>query len=236
MKHLVRKVFSLFGVGIHRLEANQNGARKTPPKFVVSSTLGHNSREGMEEFYSDREMVESYLDFEFYNRLINLALDNQIGLAGKCVADVGCGAGHLLRSIEERFRTLSLTGLDVSENALRIGREVIPKAEFRCFDIYEGADVHADIVFCVEVLEHLLYPDRALKSVVRMIAPGGAAILTVPNGRTDTFEGHINFWSPESWQVFIDEACSGFDIKTGLLDEAEVNFAIIKRSQETGST
>jgi 2-polyprenyl-3-methyl-5-hydroxy-6-metoxy-1,4-benzoquinol methylase len=229
MKQLVKKLFSLFGLGVYHLPPNQNGKRKTPPKYVVSSALGHNSKQGLDQFYSDREMVESYLDFEFYNRVIDLMRDNQISFDGKDIGDAGCGAGHLLRLVEERFSPESLTGLDFSEAALRIARAVVPKAQFRSFDIYEGSDIRLDVVFCVEVLEHLLYPDKALKSVVRMLAPGGAAIITVPNGRTDTFAGHINFWSPESWKVFVEQVCQGLEVNIGLMKGETVNFAIIKR-------
>ena len=55
-------------------------------------------------------------------------------------------------------------------------------------------------------------------------------MITVPNGRIDTFEGHINFWSPESWNIFIRGNVSEkeFDIETGLLD-ISTNFTIVKR-------
>jgi len=229
MKQLVKRVFGLFGLGVYRLPAN--GSRQPPPKFVVSSTLGHNSKEGLDEFYSDREMVESYLDYDFYNRVIDLLQAHQIDCRDKNVADVGCGIGHLLRMISERSQPASLTGFDFSEAALKIARTVVPGARFSYFDIYEGTDLRFDLVFCVEVLEHLLHPERALSSVVRMIMPGGVAVITVPNGRTDTFDGHINFWSPESWEVFIKNAGHGLDVTTGKMDDGATNFAIIKRKQ-----
>ena len=55
-------------------------------------------------------------------------------------------------------------------------------------------------------------------------------MITVPNGRIDTFEGHINFWSPESWKVFIESNISDqeFEVKVGLIDNL-TNFAILKR-------
>jgi hypothetical protein len=56
----------------------------------------------------------------------------------------------------------------------------------------------------------------------------GIALLTLPKGRTDTFAGHINFWSPESWTVFLNSICEDLEVETAL-DNQEHNFAIIKR-------
>jgi 2-polyprenyl-3-methyl-5-hydroxy-6-metoxy-1,4-benzoquinol methylase len=105
----------------------------------------------------------------------------------------------------------------------------VPDAEFRYFDIYEGSSLQFDVIFCIEVLEHLLHPARALRNVVAMLADSGVGLITVPNGRIDTFEGHINFWSPESWEVFVKEICAGYTVETGLIENGQNNFAVITR-------
>jgi SAM-dependent methyltransferase len=228
MKDLVKKVFSLFGLGIYRLSPTQNGHCRQPPKCVVSSPLDHNSKERLNAFYADSETAESYLDVEFYERVVSFLHDQQTSYDGKNVADIGCGIGHLLRFIQVRFRPASLTGFEYSEAALELARSHVPTAQMNYFDIYEAWSFKYDVVFCVEVLEHLLYPDKALRNVINMIAPSGVALFTVPNGRTDTFDGHINFWSPESWNVFVRDVCQGFVVRTGLIENGETNFAIIK--------
>jgi hypothetical protein len=60
-----------------------------------------------------------------------------------------------------------------------------------------------DTVFCCETLEHLLIPSKALKNLLN--ATNFKCVLTVPDGRTDTYPGHINFWSEESWGSFLLE-------------------------------
>ena len=47
-----------------------------------------------------------------------------------------------------------------------------------------------------------------------MLNEDGVLILSVPNGRNDNFIGHINFWSPESWGIYLKENCTKFQIKT----------------------
>jgi hypothetical protein len=50
----------------------------------------------------------------------------------------------------------------------------------------------------METLEHLLHPGEALRN---LLEASRRCILTVPEGRKDSFRGHINFWSLESWEV-----------------------------------
>lgn len=228
MKNLVKKVLSTFGLGIYKLPPPQNGHDRQPPRLSISSPLEHNSKEGLNAFYADAETAESYLEIEFYGRVVNFLHDRQISYDEKHVADIGCGTGHLLKFIEDKFRPASLNGFEYSEAALAIARARLPHAQVNYMDIYEPGSRQFDVVFCVEVLEHLLHPEKALDNVVRMIAPAGTALLTVPNGRTDTFEGHINFWSPESWSVFVGGLPDDFDVETGLIENGKSNFAIIK--------
>ena len=222
MKALIKKAFSMVGLGVYRLESPPNNNTK---KCVVSSPLHHNSKEGLNEFYSDEEAVES-----FYDRLIDLLASQGVDYEQKRIADVGCGTGGLLKALKSRFQTRSLTGFEYSEKAIDLARSKVPGVEFCYFDIYEGSSAQFDVIFCIEVLEHLLRPDAALRNVLGMLAESGTALVTVPNGRLDTFDGHINFWSPESWEVFLKQMCDGFSIKTGLMENDLTNYAVITRN------
>ena len=231
MRELIKKAFSLAGLGVYRLEPPQNSNSKTPPAPVVTSPLYHNSKEGLNEFYSDKETVESYLDPGFYDRLIDLLKSHGVDYQMKRVADIGCGTGGLLNALKSRAQTLSLTGFEYSENALAIARSQVAGVEFCYFDIYEGTTRQFDVIYCIEVLEHLLHPDIALRNIIDMLSNSGVALITVPNGRIDTFDGHINFWSPESWEVFLKQICSGYTIKTGLIENGQNNYAVITRNE-----
>jgi len=128
--------------------------------------------------------------------------------------------GHLVRTFSHHLEAV---------NALAIARSQLPEIDFQYLDVYKPTTAQFDVIFCVEVLEHLLYPDTALHNIVQMLAPNGVALLTVPNGRIDTFEGHINFWSPESWKVLLERNGESCDIDTGLLEEGAHNFAVISK-------
>ena len=226
MKALIKKAFSMVGLGVYRLDSSDSNA---PKQVVVESPLQFNSKEGLNEFYSDEQAVKSYLDPAFYDRLIDLLRNHGVDYDQKRVADVGCGIGGLLKALKTCFQTRSLTGFEYSEKALAIARADVPGVEFCYFDVYEGNPRKFDVIFCIEVIEHMLHPDKALRSVVGMLDESGVALVTVPNGRVDTFDGHINFWSPESWQVFLEQTCEGHAIKTGLIEDGKTNYAVISR-------
>ena len=171
------------------------------------------------QYYSDERI-------RFYQTCLQLLKDCGVSLQDKHVVDVACGMGYQLRLVLE-YHPAGLTGLDFSSVAVEIARLLCPGARFHEFDIYQKYHETFDVVICTEALEHLLYPSIALKNILSMIRSGGCAFLTVPNGRMDTFDGHINFWSPESWRIFIEEHCEGFDVRCGALRKENI-YALIR--------
>lgn len=173
----------------------------------------------IKQYYCDERI-------RFYQMCLQLLQNNGVTLQSKRVVDVACGMGYQLRLILE-YKPAGLTGLDFSRVAIEIAKLLCPGAEFHEFDIYQKYHEMFDVVICTEAMEHLLYPSTALKNILSMIRPGGCAFLTVPNGRIDTFDGHINFWSPESWRIFIEEHCAGFDIHCGTLRKENI-YALVR--------
>lgn len=200
-------------------------------KQTKISSLQHNSKESMHAFYSDPQNVKQYLGSErirFYNSIITLLKEKNYDLSKKEIADIGCGTGHLLLYISQNFKPLTLTGFEYVESALKIARNTLPSANFIYYDIYEESIYQFDFIFCTEVLEHLLYPDKALKNLEKMLKPGGVLLLTIPNGRNDTYKGHINFWSPESWSVFLSNSLPQIKIETGVIGGTDL-YGIIQK-------
>jgi 2-polyprenyl-3-methyl-5-hydroxy-6-metoxy-1,4-benzoquinol methylase len=198
----------------------------------VLSPLEWNSLETANRIYSNREVIKKYLDdsrLDYYKKVASFLPKRGMKYDDLQIADVGCGTGHLLLFIAQDYSPRSLNGFDYSEEALKIARETLPEASFEYMNIYKGIERKFDVVFCLEVLEHLLHPERALLNLIHMIAPEGTLLITVPDGRKDNFEGHINFWSLESWNVFMEKECNGLQVTTGVFDDTTI-FALIKKS------
>lgn len=223
MKQLVRSFLAKFGVEVRRVPKGDPPQPPGPaPWELVQDAIAHNSRENMDAWWA-RPSAETDLlsdeQMKFYCEVIEAAQTEGAAFTGKAVADVGCGTGVLLTQICKADKPSSVSGYDFSEKALDVCRRNMPEGEFSAYDVYEAPPRVADVVFCTEVLEHLLHPDIALMNLTRMCKPGGYLIITVPNGRADTFKGHINFWSLESWGVFIDQVSPVADTKAFQLAE-----------------
>lgn len=234
MKDSISKFLSLFGIGIYliRKDKKDQPKKKTSWKdFKIESPVQHNTPERMDQFFSDEAMLEQYLDesrIAFYEELVDMLNERGINARNKKILDCGCGTGHLLK-IFSGDAGCNISGSDFSKEALKVAMKTIPSGNFFSHDIYNALRSRYDIIFCTEVLEHLLDPEIALRNLVNALNENSVLILTVPNGRMDFYEGHINFWSPESWKKFLSQNLPDLKTETGLLSENKNNFAIIKK-------
>ncbi len=130
----------------------------------------------------------------------------------KRILDAGCGEGFTLSRFYELKIGESLEGIDYSLDAIRIGKQVHPHLNIKRGDIYNLVykDNSFDLVICMEVLEHLEYPQKALQEIVRVSKK--YILLTVPNEpwfllsnytRWGQDIGHINKWSSSSFEKLV---------------------------------
>ena len=105
-------------------------------------------------------------------------------VAGEKCLDLGCGTG----AFTQRFASLglSVTGIDLSKNSVKIPRQKVKSARFIGGDITKlpFKNNSIDIVCFSEVLHH--FPRTAvpaLKEALRVLKPSGRCIGIDPNGR-----------------------------------------------------
>lgn len=181
--------------------------------------------------------VRSYLKEErinFYHQLVSAVDDLGVELKGKSVLDVGTCSGYLLRIVEKDYPDSAVTGTDYYEECVRLSKALVPNAnvfQASIDDLKSSADTY-DVIFCTEVLEHVLDTETQIPALLSLINPGGALVVTVPNGTHDftpaltsedgvSFGGHVNFWSSHSWEFYINRIVPTHRTKTGTLG---VNF------------
>ena len=196
----------------------------------ITDPIAYNLADTADRLFADKRIVEEYLSTErrlFYKKVMYFVRSCGVEFNGRDIVDVGCGTGHFLACIANSFHPKSLTALDHSAQALELVRTSCPTAITKDHDIYTCVHEKYDVVFALEVLEHLLAPAQALARLLEMLRTGGNLIVTVPDGRKDTFMGHIHFWSPESWPTFISENCGKMKTKIGIIPNHGANYAII---------
>ena len=108
------------------------------------------------------------------------------GLAGKRVVDVGCGGGILSEAMAARGATV--TGLDLSEKALKVaqlhGLESGVGVDYRLESVEKFAAANPlafEIVTCMELLEHVPEPGQTIAACAALLRPGGLAVFSTIN-------------------------------------------------------
>ena len=173
-------------------------------------TMEKNDLNAFQTMYANPKYVKLYLDpqrLSFYEHLADtIAKFVDFSHADLTYLDVGCGTGHLMDAIRRRGMAGTITGCDYAATALTVVKEVCPGAQFEVRDVYTlGITSSYDFITCCETLEHLKYPEQAISNMLAAIKPGGKLFLTVPDGRKDTWAGHIHFWSPESFALLLEK-------------------------------
>ena len=127
--------------------------------------------------------------------------------------DAGCGSGYFARILASEG--VSVLGVDASEGMIRSARDEAKRAQ--CpgdlqFQVVEdlvplaldGGSMAGCL--CLSVIEYLAEPVRFLDEVARVLAPGGALVISVPNSRSlvralqvDTIAGAL-FGGARRWR------------------------------------
>ena len=155
-----------------------------------------------------RKLLDSY--FSSVAKLVDAS-----GISGTKNAkaiEIGCGEGFSTVRLREMLP--STVELEASEFVAKLvpeAQERNPNVRIIEESIYETthADNTFDMVFLLEVLEHLDYPDKALTELRRILKPGGYLVLGVPRepiwcslnmlrgkylAHFGNTPGHLNHW------------------------------------------
>jgi SAM-dependent methyltransferase len=101
------------------------------------------------------------------------------------VLEVGCGQGGTLAWLKDQGLAARTTGIELDAPSAAVARRqvdhVIEGDAGTALDNLPAASV--DLVLCLDVLEHLVDPWRAMARLTRALRPGGHVIISVPNIR-----------------------------------------------------
>ena len=154
--------------------------------------------------YENRNPLHQYL----LRRFLTSATNAFLATGQRRIVEIGCADGY----VYEFLRTHSgvdfeYQGYDVDGAALAEARRRFPTTRFEHGSIYE-VKAAADVILCLEVLEHLTEPAEAVKRLAAM--PASYVIVSVPHepwfrlgnlargrhiGTLGNLPDHLNAWN-----------------------------------------
>lgn len=140
--------------------------------------------------FDDREWAEGYYKRNAKNikqtgqRLAKLLKDN--GFAGGNILDAGCGFAAVPIELARVFPDAEITGIDLGEPLLDLGRELIEKAAIKSNIILKKGDVENlefnddsfDLIINTFMLHIVENPVRMLNEMERVAKPDGKIMIT----------------------------------------------------------
>ncbi len=150
-----------------------------------------------------------------YFRAVHELIEESLTVDGQAL-EIGCGAGFSTKRLRDMLPThVEFEASEYVEHLLPHAKKLNPLVHIYHDSVYDLSkkDHSVDMVFLLEVLEHLDHPKAALKEIKRIVKPGGYIILGVPReplwrilnmarlkylkdfGNTT---GHLNHWSKTS--------------------------------------
>jgi 2-polyprenyl-6-hydroxyphenyl methylase/3-demethylubiquinone-9 3-methyltransferase len=94
------------------------------------------------------------------------------------ILDVGCGGGFLSNALAKN--SFAVTGIDMSEDSLRIAKEhdETQSVVYQVADAYKlpFANESFEVVTAMDFLEHVEDPEAVVKEISRLLKPGGLFI------------------------------------------------------------
>lgn len=121
---------------------------------------------------------------ETYYTHVNTHVLEAIPETASRILDVGCGAGGLAREIKRRNASAVVDGVELDPASAQLAKAVVDN--LYCHDLNNGVpDSMAtyDCIVCADVLEHLVDPWSALRSLVGRLERGGCLVVSLPNLR-----------------------------------------------------
>lgn len=121
------------------------------------------------------QRVQVY-DSDKWRHLLRQVVDESIHtIPQSVVLDAGCGSNCHIVYPENVY----LVGIDNCEEAIRRNTQV-REAVIGDLQTYSLPEERFDLITCIDVVEHLPFPERALENMWRALKPGGTLVIRAP--------------------------------------------------------
>lgn len=165
-------------------------------KWVSSSDSDNDTTlkeldEQMFSFYSEvnsrkeyQEMVDEHdSDIENPGEVTLAFLKYVRQFPNKKFLEVGCGNARIYKFLEKYVGKIDYCGVEVSKEVISKNQIKFPSGKWLVASVYDipAGNESIDICYSFYVLEHLVYPERALNEMMRTVKKEGFLILIFPD-------------------------------------------------------
>ncbi|HPZ07642.1 MAG TPA: class I SAM-dependent methyltransferase [Candidatus Eremiobacteraeota bacterium] len=167
--------------------------------------------------HTSKNPLQRFLIKRFHNSIRDLIIKAGVSK----ILDAGCGEGLAINEIINKNNS-SITGIDISMEALHIAKQLNPECFFlQCnLQTLPFLDNTFELVLSLEVLEHLKNPQKVMLELCRvsrlwlLFSVPDEPVFQIVNflrGKNLKYWGndpeHINHWSFKSFVVFLQKFC-----------------------------
>jgi ubiquinone/menaquinone biosynthesis C-methylase UbiE len=145
-----------------------------------------------------------------HNRQIIVDLIRPLGV--RSILDAGCGNGANLEAIQRQLGITDVTGIDLSENALKIARRRV-KGVFKAVNVeHEKLDRTFDLILTSQVIEHVV-DDDAFLAKLRAMCERYVIVATLQGSmrKSEAHIGHVRNYTRRGLEAQMRRA--GFTIE-----------------------
>lgn len=173
-------------------------------QMPVNEVANYNTAEALDYFWAHKDFSEYFTPqrMKHYETVAAYIIDKHLrGGSIICdeIIDFGCGCGQMLNALQS-MRPERWVGIDYAMSAIEYAQKHTEGCTFIRGDILDNGlpSFSYDLALCIEVLEHITDYRKALTEMFRVLKPGGAFVLTVPNALLDLGAPyHVNFWQQD---------------------------------------
>jgi ubiquinone/menaquinone biosynthesis C-methylase UbiE len=142
---------------------------------IVPSTTNYDVKRFNEWAATYDQSVMQRLYFgPIHSKMLDL-LGQELKDPPRCIIDVGCGTGRLLRAASVRWPEAELFGADPAEQMVSVANRLNPNISFRLAsaESLPFSDQTADLVLTSLSFPHWANQTKGLQEIVRVLRPGG---------------------------------------------------------------
>ncbi len=147
-------------------------------KFVPSTTNYDVKRFNQWAATYDQSVMQRLYFGPVHSKMLDL-LVQELKDPPRCIIDVGCGTGRLLRAASVRWPEAQLLGVDPAEQMVSEAQRLNPNATFKLApaESLPFSGQTADLVLTSLSFHHWANQTKGLQEIVRVLRPGGLLCL-----------------------------------------------------------